>query len=446
MDINKIKPIDDLFNSESGYDTPKKINRSTEIVPNEILSEIENGISLETLEKLKFPIFKYRTQITIHGQFDNLTRNNIENDYYKTIFQNQNKSIGIKWNAIDFEKKNLIYKILKHLGYNITHNSNSYYATKALTYNEENVKILTDEYNKIDDKLYIGSKDLYVGEIPFYGKFIVLDVIVNAILMKNLWPFINKSFNIDEQSWKEIDDKKKAEQEEYQLKLKQELEEYDKKRESELANKNAELSKEFKIIKTVSDIPANDCIMFYIDGYSKYLIKKYTKKNEIFYQVMRENQYEKGHNIEEINQRLTKYNIKPERIQNYLSKYTVFLYKVFGDEKPIDNTPDDVVENPNNNQDVDNKYINTNKDYYIVDYTDKSIAVFGKTYSIKDKLIELGGKFNKFLINPTTGNRESGWIFSKYKREKLEELFENNNSTKHVLLFEQFIDKTKKPE
>jgi hypothetical protein len=56
MDINKIKPIDDLFNSESGYDTPKKINRSTEIVPNEILSEIENGISLETLEKLKFPI------------------------------------------------------------------------------------------------------------------------------------------------------------------------------------------------------------------------------------------------------------------------------------------------------------------------------------------------------------------------------------------------------
>jgi hypothetical protein len=94
---------------------------------------------------------------------------------------------------------------------------------------------------------------------------------------------------------------------------------------------------EFKIIKTVSDIPANDCIMFYIDGYSKYLIKKYTKKNEIFYQVMRENQYEKGHNIEEINQRLTKYNIKPERIQNYLSKYTVFLYKVFGDEKPIDN-------------------------------------------------------------------------------------------------------------
>lgn len=49
----------------------------------------------------------------------------------------------------------------------------------------------------------------------------------------------------------------------------------------------------------------------------------------------------------------------------------------------------------------------------VIAYSEKSIAVIGDTYPIKDKLRELGGKFNKFL---TCG---AGWVFPMNKLEDL---------------------------
>lgn len=49
----------------------------------------------------------------------------------------------------------------------------------------------------------------------------------------------------------------------------------------------------------------------------------------------------------------------------------------------------------------------------IIDYSEKAIAVIGDTYPIKDKLKELGGRFNKFL------SCGAGWIFPKTKLEEL---------------------------
>lgn len=52
----------------------------------------------------------------------------------------------------------------------------------------------------------------------------------------------------------------------------------------------------------------------------------------------------------------------------------------------------------------------------IIEYSEKSIAVIGNTYPIREKLKGAGGKFNKFL---TCG---AGWIFSKTKLEALQNL------------------------
>lgn len=49
----------------------------------------------------------------------------------------------------------------------------------------------------------------------------------------------------------------------------------------------------------------------------------------------------------------------------------------------------------------------------IVSYSDKSIAVIGETYAIKEALKELGGKFNKFL------SCGPGWIFPLSKLDEL---------------------------
>ena len=48
-------------------------------------------------------------------------------------------------------------------------------------------------------------------------------------------------------------------------------------------------------------------------------------------------------------------------------------------------------------------------------YTEKSIAVFGNTQPIKEKLKELGGKFNSNLRG------QPGWIFTLSSRPRVEE-------------------------
>lgn len=56
----------------------------------------------------------------------------------------------------------------------------------------------------------------------------------------------------------------------------------------------------------------------------------------------------------------------------------------------------------------------------MVDYTERSIAVIGNTYEIKDKIMELGGKFNKFLN--IDNNKVAGWIFPKTKEDAVANL------------------------
>ena len=57
----------------------------------------------------------------------------------------------------------------------------------------------------------------------------------------------------------------------------------------------------------------------------------------------------------------------------------------------------------------------------IVDYSEKSIAVYGDTKPIKDKLKALGGKFNRYL------EEGAGWVFSKKLENKLRALLESGD-------------------
>lgn len=65
------------------------------------------------------------------------------------------------------------------------------------------------------------------------------------------------------------------------------------------------------------------------------------------------------------------------------------------------------------------KVINVN-DVRLIDYSEKAIAVIGKTYEIKDDLNALGGRFNKFLT--VDGKQVAGWIFSKSKQDEVSNL------------------------
>ena len=57
---------------------------------------------------------------------------------------------------------------------------------------------------------------------------------------------------------------------------------------------------------------------------------------------------------------------------------------------------------------------------FLVQYSEKSVAVLGNSYNIKDKLKELNGRFNKNLVYD--GIKFTGWIFGNKQKDNLEEL------------------------
>jgi len=58
----------------------------------------------------------------------------------------------------------------------------------------------------------------------------------------------------------------------------------------------------------------------------------------------------------------------------------------------------------------------------LLDYTDKSFIILGeKTKELKDKLKDLGGRYNPHLTHPESKEKIAAWIFSKKNKEKLEE-------------------------
>lgn len=62
--------------------------------------------------------------------------------------------------------------------------------------------------------------------------------------------------------------------------------------------------------------------------------------------------------------------------------------------------------------------------YTIVDYSEKAVAIFGDTKTIKEQLSALGGRFNMYLT--LNGKKCAGWIFQKSKEDDLRKLVNLN--------------------
>lgn len=62
--------------------------------------------------------------------------------------------------------------------------------------------------------------------------------------------------------------------------------------------------------------------------------------------------------------------------------------------------------------------------FQIIDYSEKAIAIVGDTKDIKDKLKELGGRFNPRL------SCGAGWVFSKKQRAEVEKLLQGGKVEK----------------
>jgi histone H4 len=63
------------------------------------------------------------------------------------------------------------------------------------------------------------------------------------------------------------------------------------------------------------------------------------------------------------------------------------------------------------------------EDAYMVDYSDKSVAVLGNSTDYRNRLLELGGKYNRNLNYD--GVKQHGWIFTKNKKSQVEKILES---------------------
>lgn len=102
---------DKLENMECRRDD--KARRVSNIAPATIASitaeELERGVTLERLDDLNVPVLRYGGQVTIHGvlpDFNEAARPG----GYKAIVKNGNGSVGVRYGAIDADKKRLLLR------------------------------------------------------------------------------------------------------------------------------------------------------------------------------------------------------------------------------------------------------------------------------------------------------------------------------------------------
>ena len=185
--------IQDLFGKVSVDDSKQIKNLSKKKVPQQLLEAVENGCSYETLLQLAkgYPVCKYQTQITVNGIFNDLGTRRV--GIYVNLCKNKNHSLGIRWSAIDYNKKDELFTKIRTVdrAWHIVKNSQQFYLEQMVRVKDQN------EYNRtlaffkqkaanIDTSLFTGSVSAY-GVMDVWGRvYVVLNVVVNCFPLQNM--------------------------------------------------------------------------------------------------------------------------------------------------------------------------------------------------------------------------------------------------------------------
>lgn len=225
--LDNIKNNETLFSYKGKSDSKHILNTCNKVVSRDILDKIESGITLEDLDEIKqsgLDIYKYYTQITIHGLFPELEVNYFGG--YKSLFQNKNKSIGVRWSAIDYKKRVRIYSDLERYGFSVVQNSteHSAYQKKYVTTPKE-LNDCANKYNeiakRIDKSLFYGYVNIYAARTMF-GVACVLEIGINAIYEKNVETLIEQITGANKEAREQL---RMQKEQEYQAKIQRRKEE-----------------------------------------------------------------------------------------------------------------------------------------------------------------------------------------------------------------------------
>lgn len=422
MSTQESKKIKTLFSTESKeYDSKHILNLLPgQEISQKTLDRIESGITSEQLFELKesLKICVYRTQITIHGIFPQVSRNYFAG--YMNLFQNKNKSIGVRYSAIDSMKFTEIcssekfklseffsYKSSKCRGFSLGRQVNKLNYT--LTF--EKLKRYMKRFESVN---YNGGAEINLYNC--FGSYIMkLEIDFNAILKVDIQSFIDcfltdselkdrkKASEIIEKIENEKSEIRRIEQEKIDLELKQKREMLKEKNQIFLdwLNKNFPKSK----IETDKIYIRYFYDKIYIDydftgEYRfKWEVFKFSKTGRKFKKVFAE--------FEQLKSAL-----EYAKAGNFDNSKNC-IYKGYNKENEFNLIQFSTTQESKNN-------IETKATYKIVNYNDKSVAIFGDTIKIKDKLKALGMRFNRFLKHEN--KTVPGWVGSVSLRFEIEKI------------------------
>jgi len=169
----------------------RRLNVSNKVA-NITADEIEGGVSIERLEALNVPVYRYGGQITIHGKLPYFSSLRLSG--YKVLIKNNNGSVGVKYVGIDNEKKSIINDCICHAKpYKMQFHRDSQGVTLIKSFRNKDDMIAL--YNEIPD-LYIGSKYMARGA---YGQYYTC-IDLMAIYETKLWQFCKWVSGIGSQS------------------------------------------------------------------------------------------------------------------------------------------------------------------------------------------------------------------------------------------------------
>lgn len=407
-----MEKLEQLFNDITNIDSKCILNRCELVIKQQDLDIIESeGATIEILEALNVPVFKYNTQITIHGLFPELFNNRIGG--YKNLFQNKNKSIGVKYNAVDYNKKIKIYKILEYFGFSYTRKSDSFYTNLMIKTTRENYKTdaqtLKDKYSNINKSLFYGNT--YINLWNYWGQlYLSYTLNINAIYEKNinafLESFLNMPYSEIEEYINKIDlERAKKESEEQAAK--------DAIKQAHEAKKQAFLNIHSNTIKEAKDklnFVKHESDFKIIDGLIHCHITFNIETSEIFYNFTK---YTKTKQQKQFRFKQIKININDFVSINDLDFSNSYESTLHHKDsiKGLLYLPANQTEQTKNIKQPEP--VKKDAKITIIDYSDKALAVIGNTYEYKKELSELGGRFNKFL------SCGAGWIFPKSKKEQI---------------------------
>jgi len=225
MQINEVFETINITHDDKAR---RVLNTCPDKVADITLEEIEKGITIERLSELTVPVYRYGGQVTIHGIFEGIP-DDLRVHGYKSVFHNGNKSLGVKYVAIDSYKKNLLQQVSHYAdkgNWGIHIDSQGCEAIRIFHSNDrdDDIKRLKECFNSTPDNLYIGNKR---WASLMWGGFAVI-IYIGAIYETNLWDLIKAFTGLSHAEYKARFDER-----ELKYKIERETDEAEEKAEAE---------------------------------------------------------------------------------------------------------------------------------------------------------------------------------------------------------------------